>query len=94
MAIINPDELLAQLTSEEKIRLLSGDDMWHTVAVPRLNIPRVRVRQVSPPLYTEGERERERATLTWCLRCLTVPTVSAAQRVSCPSLLRLVGTMF
>ena len=48
MAIINPDELLAQLTSEEKIRLLSGDDMWHTVAVPRLGIPRVRV---SPVLW-------------------------------------------
>lgn len=43
MAVINPDELLAQLTSEEKIKLLSGDDMWHTVAVPRLSIPRVRV---------------------------------------------------
>jgi hypothetical protein len=37
------DRLLAQLSSEEKIALLSGDDMWHTVAVPRLDIPRVRV---------------------------------------------------
>ena len=43
MAIIDPDQLLPLLTSEEKIKLLSGDDMWHTVAIPRLDIPRVRV---------------------------------------------------
>lgn len=41
--LIDPDELLSQLSSEEKIQLLSGDDMWHTVSVPRLGIPRVRV---------------------------------------------------
>jgi hypothetical protein len=37
------EKLLAQLSSEEKIALLSGDDTWHTVAVERLGIPRVRV---------------------------------------------------
>jgi beta-glucosidase len=42
-ALLDPDQLLEQLSSEEKIRLLSGDDMWHTCGVPRLNIPRVRV---------------------------------------------------
>jgi hypothetical protein len=42
-ALLDPDALLIQLSSEEKIRLLSGDDMWHTVPVPRLGIPRVRV---------------------------------------------------
>ncbi|WVF66947.1 hypothetical protein IAT40_001690 [Kwoniella sp. CBS 6097] len=40
--IINPEEILKQLSSEEKIALLSGDDMWHTVPVPRLGVPRVR----------------------------------------------------
>jgi hypothetical protein len=42
-ALLDPDALLLQLSSEEKIKLLSGDDMWHTVPVPRLGIPRVRV---------------------------------------------------
>jgi len=42
-ALLDPDALLLQLSSEEKIQLLSGDDMWHTVPVPRLGIPRVRV---------------------------------------------------
>jgi len=42
-AIIDPEYVLSQLSSEEKIALLSGDDMWHTVPVPRLGVPRVRV---------------------------------------------------
>jgi hypothetical protein len=42
-ALLDTDALLLQLSSEEKIKLLSGDDMWHTVPIPRLGIPRVRV---------------------------------------------------
>ena len=41
--LLDPEALLLQLSSEEKIRLLSGDDMWHTVPVARLGVPRVRV---------------------------------------------------
>lgn len=40
---IDPPSVLLALTSEEKLQLLSGSDMWHTAAVPRLGIPRVRV---------------------------------------------------
>ncbi|KAH8833090.1 glycoside hydrolase superfamily [Flagelloscypha sp. PMI_526] len=43
MANFDPEKLLEQLTSEEKIALLSGYDFWHTVPIPRLNIPSVRV---------------------------------------------------
>ncbi len=32
-------ELLSQMTLEEKVFLLSGDDTWHTHPIPRLNIP-------------------------------------------------------
>jgi beta-glucosidase len=41
------DSLLQELSSEEKIALLSGDDMWHTVAIERAGIPRVRVSNVA-----------------------------------------------
>jgi beta-glucosidase len=37
------DELLQQLTIEEKISMLAGADLWHSVAVPRLGIPQFRV---------------------------------------------------
>jgi beta-glucosidase len=40
---IDPQAVLKQLSSEEKIALLSGDDMWHTAPVRRLGVPRVRV---------------------------------------------------
>lgn len=39
--VLNPDELLPQLTLEEKASLCSGSDFWHTRAIPRLGIPAV-----------------------------------------------------
>ncbi len=38
-----PDELLAELTLEEKVTLLSGSDMWHAAGVARLDIPPLKV---------------------------------------------------
>ncbi|RAK79311.1 beta-glucosidase H [Aspergillus fijiensis CBS 313.89] len=35
--------LLKQLTLDEKVALLTGDDFWHTVAIPRLGIPSIRL---------------------------------------------------
>lgn len=37
------DNLLDQMTLEEKVSLLAGKDFWHTVPIPRLGIPSVRV---------------------------------------------------
>ncbi|TIC65479.1 putative beta-glucosidase precursor [Wallemia mellicola] len=39
---LNVDELLEQLTVKEKIDLLAGRDVWHTVANKRLGIPSIR----------------------------------------------------
>lgn len=36
-------ELVSQMTLEEKVSLLSGDDFWHTAAIERLGIPRMMV---------------------------------------------------
>ena len=33
------DDLLSQMTIEEKISMLAGADLWHSMAVPRLGIP-------------------------------------------------------
>ncbi|MFN8470976.1 MAG: glycoside hydrolase family 3 C-terminal domain-containing protein [Anaerolineae bacterium] len=35
--------LVEQMTTEEKISLLAGADFWHTVPVPRLGIPSIKV---------------------------------------------------
>ena len=37
------DDLLSQMTLEEKISMLAGADLWHSVAVPRLGIPQFKV---------------------------------------------------
>jgi beta-glucosidase len=37
------DELVQQMTLDEKISMLAGADLWHTVAVPRLGIPQFKV---------------------------------------------------
>src|SRR5215207_4833148 len=37
------EELLSQMTLDEKISMLAGADLWHTVAVPRLGIPQLKV---------------------------------------------------
>ncbi|PKO04583.1 MAG: glycosyl hydrolase [Chloroflexi bacterium HGW-Chloroflexi-3] len=39
----NLENLLKQMTVEEKISLLAGADMWHTTPVERLGIPSIRV---------------------------------------------------
>ena len=39
----NIEELIQQMTLEEKISMLAGADLWHTVAVPRLGIPQFKV---------------------------------------------------
>ncbi|HVN16784.1 MAG TPA: glycoside hydrolase family 3 C-terminal domain-containing protein [Anaerolineales bacterium] len=37
------DKLIKQMTLEEKISLLAGADLWHTVAIPRLGIPAIKM---------------------------------------------------
>jgi beta-glucosidase len=37
------DELLSQMTLEEKISMLAGADLWHSVPIPRLGIPQFKV---------------------------------------------------
>ncbi len=39
----NIEELIQQMSTEEKISLLAGADLWHTVAIPRLGIPQIKV---------------------------------------------------
>ncbi|KAL2055079.1 hypothetical protein ABVK25_004417 [Lepraria finkii] len=42
MADINVEEVLGQLTLEEKASLTAGRDFWHTNSIPRLGVPSIR----------------------------------------------------
>jgi beta-glucosidase len=50
------NELLGQMTLEEKISMLAGADLWHSVAVPRLGIPQFKV--TDGPNGTRGAWEK------------------------------------
>lgn len=41
------DNILEQVTIDEKISLVSGTDFWRTASVPRLGIPAIRVSDVN-----------------------------------------------
>ncbi|KAK9476462.1 glycoside hydrolase superfamily [Lipomyces japonicus] len=43
MASIDVEKVLQELTVNEKISLLAGSDIWHTVPIPRLGIPALRL---------------------------------------------------
>ncbi|KAJ9157240.1 Beta-glucosidase I [Pleurostoma richardsiae] len=43
VATIDVESVLSQLTTNEKISLLSGSSFWHTTAIPRLGIPSLRM---------------------------------------------------
>ncbi|KAI9929388.1 hypothetical protein MW887_000857 [Aspergillus wentii] len=43
IADANIDAILKQLTLDEKVSLLTGEDFWHTVPIPRLGIPSIRL---------------------------------------------------
>ncbi|MGD8791310.1 MAG: glycoside hydrolase family 3 C-terminal domain-containing protein [Anaerolineae bacterium] len=54
------ESLIAQMTLEEKIAMLAGADMWHTVAIERLGIPAIRV--TDGPIGARGTQPRQGPT--------------------------------
>lgn len=41
--MVNHEQLIQQMTLEEKVSLLAGADLWHTVSIERLGIPALRL---------------------------------------------------
>lgn len=37
------DEIISKLTVQEKAALIAGKDFWRTSAIPRLNVPSIKV---------------------------------------------------
>ncbi len=62
-------KLVAELTLDEKAGLTAGADMWHTVAVPRLGIPEVRL--TDGPNGARGTRTGAVGPTATCMPCGT-----------------------
>ena len=61
--------LVGELTLDEKAALTAGADMWHTVAVPRLGIPSVRL--TDGPNGARGTQTGPVGPPSACLPCGT-----------------------
>ncbi len=70
------EELLAQLTLEEKAALVLGGDFWHTAAVERLGIPAITVADGPHGLRLQPE-EADHAGIGGSVPATCFPTASA-----------------
>ena len=82
---LTPAELLAELTLDEKAALTAGADEWSTVAVPRLDLPSIRV--------TDGPNGARGPTLSTATggSTLCVPCGTALAASWDPGLVRRIG---
>ena len=84
------DELLDQLTLDEKATLVSGSDMWHTVAVDRLGIPAIMCSDGPHGLRAQLEGQ-DHGGLFDSVPATCFPTASAIASTWDPELIREVG---
>lgn len=77
------ETLLQQLTLDEKISLLGGADAWHTVAIPRLGIPAIKM--------TDGPNGARGASRTGVPTSACFPVGVALGATWDPELVRQVG---
>src|SRR6266576_2393982 len=76
------DQLVGELTVDEKAAMVAGVDLWHTAAVPRLGIPALKV--TDGPGGARGERWTGRASASF-------PCGTALGATWNPELVRTVG---
>ena len=76
------EELLGELTLDEKTVMVAGVDLWHTAAVPRLGIPALKV--TDGPAGARGERWTGRGSASF-------PCGTALGATWNPALVRTVG---
>jgi beta-glucosidase len=76
------DQLVGELTVDEKAAMVAGVDLWHTAAVPRLGIPALKV--TDGPGGARGERWTGRASASF-------PCGTALGATWDPELVRTVG---
>ncbi|MFZ4721489.1 MAG: glycoside hydrolase family 3 N-terminal domain-containing protein, partial [Ilumatobacteraceae bacterium] len=69
---IDIDDLLDRVTVEELVALTAGRDFWHTVPIPRLGIPEMRVSD--GPVGARGTRFDGEASI--CAPCSTLLAAS------------------
>ena len=84
------NDIIAELSLEEKTALISGEDFWHLAAIERLGIPSLTVAD-GPHGVRKNEGAKNQAALTGSLPATCFPTASATASSWDRSLLREIG---
>jgi beta-glucosidase len=79
------DDLLTQMTLDEKISMLAGADLWHSVAVPRLGIPQFKT--------TDGPNGARGAWGSMAAQSVATPVGAALGATWNPDLVEKVGNV-
>ncbi|CAH6723500.1 putative probable beta-glucosidase K [[Candida] jaroonii] len=66
--MLDVDYIVSQLTEDEKCRLLAAEDWWHTIKIPRLDVPAIRFSD--GPNGVRGQRHFN-STKTTCFPAAT-----------------------
>lgn len=83
-------ELVRQMTLEEKCSLLSGKDMWHTVPIKRLGIPSMMVSDGPHGLRTQ-KGDADHIGLNESIKAVCFPAASATTASFDPEMLEKMG---
>ena len=87
---MKPQEILKQMTLEEKAGLCSGADFWHTKAVERLGIPRTMVSD-GPHGLRKQDEEADHLGINDSIKAVCFPTACATAASLDPDMIREMG---
>ncbi|MDD7403721.1 MAG: glycoside hydrolase family 3 C-terminal domain-containing protein [Butyribacter sp.] len=73
---LNVEQILSEMTLEEKAGMCSGSDFWHTTAVERLNLPSVMVCD-GPHGLRKQEEDVDHLGVAESIKAICFPTASA-----------------
>ena len=72
----NIENIIHEMTPEEKVSLLSGADFWHTAAVERLGVPAVMMCD-GPNGLRKQDDKADHLGINQSIRAVCFPTSSA-----------------
>ena len=76
MGILNIEEILKEMTLEEKASMCSGADFWHTEAIDRLSLPAAMVSD-GPHGLRKQDDDPDHLGIAGSIEAVCFPTASA-----------------
>lgn len=87
---MNVEQILSQMTLEEKVKICQGADFWHTVGIPRLGIPAMMVSD-GPYGLRKQDTSSDHLGINDSIKAVCFPTSVGTAASFDPELLRTLG---